>query len=152
MRTAPPPSTATVTAAHRLAAFLHPTRSHYIAPWQPVECRAVVGPSRAASKVDESNRVRVANADATRAASQRAVERGTFADCRRAQAQRSHIEQKMRRVASLAARSAKRSDRCDDVVEAALVSARSVSVAQRAMVVDGLAKLLPARKHRPPLV
>ena len=155
MQSLAPPSKE-VAVANQMANWLHPTRSHGLNhPWQPAECRAVVGPSRASAKVRESDRIRMAREENIRSVSQRTTQKQqTLAETRKAQLQRIRIDKKMRSVAAEAARNASRSLlpdirlRCDNIVEASLVSARTVSLQQRETVVDGLQKLLPKKKKR----
>ena len=154
MQAKPPPSKE-VAIAHQMANWLRPVRSHYMHPWQPAECRSVVGPSRASAKVRESDKVRMAREETIRSTSQRSNKKQqTLAETRKAQLQRIRIEKKMREVAAEAARNASKSllpdirNRCDNIVEASLVSARTVSLQQRETVIDGLQKLLPKKKKR----
>lgn len=154
MQAKAPPSKE-IAIAHQMAQWLRPTRSHYMHPWQPAECRAVVGPSRASAKVRESERVRMAKEETIRTSStMNRQKQQTLAETRKAQLQRIRIEKKMREVAAEAARNASKSllpdirIRCDNIVEASLVSSRTVSLQQREVVIDGLQKLLPKRKQR----
>ena len=129
--------------------WLHPIRDHSLVAWQPLECRAVVGSSRAHDKVLRHDRIRDANSVAIRARSERVADRSERAESKRRQLQRAHVQAQMRRLAGDAARVASRVPECDDIVEAALVSVRRVPLERRNAVVEGLRRMLPPKKRRP---
>ncbi len=130
---------------------------NYLPVLQPPECRAVIGPQRAAAKCAAYNALREKNLEVVlRSASSTNAERVKAS--LKAQAQRDRVQRLQRLVANDAIKRRGRVAHAtnliyDDVVEAALVSISSVhSADKKELVLKGLTKMLPPLKQRPALL